>query len=177
MHRRQFTGLARAMRGAALGSVLFALTVSGHMASGGGHSLANAVWLLPIMIVLSATLADRRRTLGWLVAYLLGAETLFHLVLTVSLGHDGRVASAAPSPAMVVAHAVAAVVAAVAIHHADDLLHRWLQFVETLTHGPRLQIRSLPSSEAALPTSSGFAISAPDVWRWQALRAPPVVPA
>lgn len=178
MHRRQFTGTARVLRGVVLGSALFVLTVGGHTAADhGAHDLVEALWLLPLTILLSTALTERRRSPLWLVAYLLGAQLLFHAMLAISLGHGGLAASIAPSPTMVLVHVVAALVAALALHHADALLHRWLAFTDALTRGPSLDLAVLPSWPALTTVLPPLARHANDGEPWLGLRAPPIVPA
>lgn len=146
MRPHQFSSTARAGRGVVLGSALFVLTASAHTAANGQlTSLTDALWLLPFLILVSAALADRRRTLTWLLAYLLGAEALSHVLLSLALGHDGHAMALVPSSTMVTAHVVAAAAAAVLIHQADALLHAWLRFVAALTRGALL---SVPVTEA-----------------------------
>jgi hypothetical protein len=178
VQHRQFTGFTRVVRGVILGTALFVLTVAAHTAAHGRiQDLASTAWLLPVTILLSATLADRRRNVAWLVLYLLGAELILHLVLSVSLGHDGQGTSFTASPFMAVAHVTAAVLAALALHHADSLLHRWLDFLETLTTGRPLWPAAIPMWPAARVMVPSAQFTSRRETGWPALRAPPVTPA
>jgi len=166
------------MRGGALGVALFVLTAGAHTAvDGQAAHLIGVLWLLPAMIGLSAVLADRRRSIAWLAAYLLGAEALCHVVLSLSLGHDGHAVSMAPTSGMVLGHIGAACIAAVLLHHSDTLLDRWLRFLTALTRGA-------PTVTAAGPYGLGlprqFHVVFTPRFRehdWLARRGPPVVTA
>jgi hypothetical protein len=173
---RRFSGSDRVIRGVVLGCALFILTAGAHTAAAGqSDRLSGALVLLPVMVFLSAALADRRRSIGWLTAYLLGAEALSHIVLTLALGHDGHALSVIPSAPMLVAHVLAAALAATLLHQADALWHRWLDFVDVCSNGVRLAVFPTPPWKQvhALPNPPAFL--RPRERAWHARRGPPFV--
>jgi hypothetical protein len=124
---RRFTGPSRLLRGVVLGSAVLVLTAVAHTAGGSTRpDVASMAWLLPLAVVLSTVLADRRRSRRWLVAYLLGAQGLFHVLLVTAMGHAGHGDALLPPAPMLVGHVVAAIAAALVLEHADQVLHQWL---------------------------------------------------
>ncbi len=135
--RGRFSGIARAARGLLLGSAVLLITTAGH-AAGHGGSLPDAsalLVLLPLFVVLSASLADRRLSTITLLSYLVGTQVLAHVLLVVGFGHGahGDGASLTPSPRMLVGHSVATALVVLVLAYGEDLLHRWLRFLADLT--------------------------------------------
>jgi hypothetical protein len=143
-HRDRFRGVARAARGALLGSAVLLITTAGH-AAGHGGTLPDAsalLVMLPLFVVLSASLADRRLSTTTLLSYLVGTQVLAHVLLVVGFGHGahGDGASLTPSPRMLLGHAVATALVLLVLTYGEDLLHRWLRFLADLrrTWNPEL---------------------------------------
>jgi hypothetical protein len=151
----RFSGPARALRGLVLGAIVLLLTAVAH--NSGDHAAppvgATALlWLLPLTVLLSVLAADRRRDPAWLIAYLLGVQSLLHVLLVVSAGHGSHAGSMLPPASMIVMHVLAAAAAAVLIAHADAVLHGWLRFLAFLTRDYRLALPARPTPPRA-PTA------------------------
>lgn len=121
---------------AATSAAILLITVAGHAAGEGslpgpaGLAAAGA-----FAFALTYAVSDRRRGLGWLMAYVLGAQALLHVLLQFASGH-AHGASMVPSPGMVAGHVIAAFAASLALAYGADLYDRWVAF---LAHalGPR----------------------------------------
>jgi hypothetical protein len=148
----RFTGPARAVRGLLLGWAVLLLTALAHTSA--DHTAptmrpATLLWLLPLTVALSVVAADRRRSPIWLVAFLLGVQSLLHVLLVVNASHASHQGGLMPSGSMIVAHVLAAGAAAFVIAHADGWLHRWVRFLDCLTRDYRLLPSSLPAASRA----------------------------
>ncbi|CAB4620836.1 unannotated protein [freshwater metagenome] len=126
------TGALRLLRAAALTSAMLILTAVAHtQAHGDLPSTGSLLVLTPLVFALSALLLGRQRGYSMVIAFSIGTQALLHVLLTVGAGHGSHHASLMPSVSMILAHAGAAVVIAIALAHADALLHRWMEIVRT----------------------------------------------
>lgn len=111
---------ARRLRGSVLAALSALLTVVGHTAAGGGvPDLAVLAVLVPLVAGVFVTLAERCRGFtGTLVTLAAGQFALHHLMVLL---HPHRVVEPAllPESGMLVVHAAATLVTAVALRHAD----------------------------------------------------------
>ena len=126
-------------RGLVLGCAVLLITAVAHTA--GGHAspgLFAFIWLLPLTALLCTVAADRQRSFGWLVGYLIGVQMLMHLVLAANSAHGSHDASILPSASMALLHGAAALVTALVISYADAALHGWLRFLGSLVEDFRL---------------------------------------
>lgn len=119
-----------------ISAALTVLTLGGHAAGSGtlpdGLGLALVAGLA---FSLTYAVSDQRRSLPWLLAYLLGGEALLHVVLTFTGGHLHG-GTSLPATAMLAGHALAAVLAAFVLAYADDLLDRWLTLLSHVLGAP-----------------------------------------
>lgn len=129
------------VRAGLLGSALAVLTLAGHTAGGGALDPVGVGIVALLSIALAAALSARTLSLPILLAVLLAGQGFLHLVVSLSASHPHGTesASAASTATMVSAHALAAVVAAVLIAHADQLASRWQAFLAAVigTAAPR----------------------------------------
>jgi hypothetical protein len=74
---------------------------------------------------LAYAIGARRLAPLQLLAFLLGAQVLLHLVLASAAGHAHGSAAGPGTAAMIAGHVAAAVVAAVLLDQSDQLIDRW----------------------------------------------------
>lgn len=108
------------LRGSVLAALVTLLTVAGHVAGGGTVAgLSPLAVLVPLLATVLVTLAERCRGPVATVALLGAGQLGLHLLLQVLSPH-GHAGSPAPAAAgMLAAHAVATLLAAAAVTHAD----------------------------------------------------------
>ena len=113
--------VAGGVRGGALAGLSTLLTAVGHAAGGGTlPDLTVLVVLFPLLAALCATVAQRCRHLTPTVAVLGAGQLALHVLM--ELLHPTHAAAGpalAPGAQMIAMHAVATVVTAVALRHAD----------------------------------------------------------
>ena len=136
-HRDRFTGVTRALRGGILGVAVLLISVAGHAAGYGGSlpGVPALLVMLPLFVVLSAALADRRLSTAALLGYLLTTQALAHVLLVVGFGHSGHAGPSAalvPGPRMLLGHAVALTLVFLVLLYGEDVFHRWLRFLTDL---------------------------------------------
>ena len=146
------------VRGSALGVACLLITLAGHTAAGGNPADAGILLGLPIAVTLGFAWAERRRTTGQLIAFVLACQALLHLVMTLASGHPGHGTPLLPSAAMLLGHLFAAIVAALILSHGETVLHRWLAFLAELGR-PALALPSLSITDQPTPTWITPAIS------------------
>lgn len=133
-----------------LAAVLLILTLAGHSAASGALPPLTAC-LLAAAPALALTLAvsGRRRSVAWLIGYLLLGELLLHLVLAAASGHAHALL---PSPGMLLAHLVASTIAAAVFAQGEQLAARWSAYLGQALGTPRLRLPALPSLLVPAPT-------------------------
>jgi hypothetical protein len=106
------------------------LALLGHLI-GGGATPGQGALTMPVLVVLlvSYGLSGRRWTIGPLVAVLLGAQVLFHVVFAgathshhATFASAGAMATGHPALPMVVGHIAAAMVTALLLRRGEDWL-------------------------------------------------------
>ena len=120
------------MRAGLSGAALVLLTLAGHTAGSG--SLPSPLGLAIVTALafgLAYATASRRLAPLQLLAFLLGAQLLLHLVLTTASGHMNGSTAGPGTAAMIAGHVAAAVVAAVLLDQSDQLIDRWASFWAT----------------------------------------------
>jgi hypothetical protein len=126
----------RRARAALTSSALVVLTLAAHSAASGTlPSLVPLVLVVGLATALTWAVSDRRRSLAWTTAYLVGAQALLHLILAFA-GTHGHAAGLVPSTSMLAAHLAAALVAAVVLVHSDGLIQRWAALLAHLLGSP-----------------------------------------
>ena len=113
---------ARLLRGLVLAALSTLLIAVGHVFAGGVvPDLGVLVVLFPLLTGALVGLADRCRTLPATLVTLAGGQYALHVLLQLLHPHEHHAApSAVPDPtAMIAVHAVATVLVAVLLHHAD----------------------------------------------------------
>jgi hypothetical protein len=115
-------------------AALLLLTISGHTAGGGSVDLLGLALVAALSLGLGLAVSTGTVTLSLprLIAVLVAGQGLLHLVLTFTTGHAAHGSPELPLTAMVAAHGLAALGAALLIRHADDLVARWLAFVSAV---------------------------------------------
>jgi hypothetical protein len=114
------------VRRSILAFVVVTLTLAGH-ASGRGE-LPNSVGVtLAVLIAVGLTLTAtaRQRSWPWLIAFLLGAQLLIHVVLVIATPHAHGSMPLLPTGATAVGHLVASLIAAAVLAHGEDVLIAW----------------------------------------------------
>ena len=158
-----------------VGATLTGLTLAGHAAAGGG-ALPNAVGFTVVVALalgLCACVARGPLRPVRVLALLLAGQGLAHVVLTVT-EHHGAGAAHPALAVMVVAHATAAAVAALALVYADRLVDRWLTLWSTLLGTPAPVGPACAGPNRPVPTA-GAAARRTRLLRYEvARRGPPV---
>jgi hypothetical protein len=149
----------RLVRTAALAVVLTALTLGGHAAGSGRLPDALGLGIVcAISLLLARAVGTHALSLPRLVAFLLGTQALLHMVLTVSHAHGG--AAHGPSAgAMVLGHAVAAVVAATVLTRADAVADRWCAYLASTIATWRLAAVALPTRSPGVVRHGAVGVS------------------
>ena len=141
----------RIVRAGLLGSALTVLTLAGHTAAGGALDVVGAGITAVVALALAVALSARALSFPLLLTVLLAGQGLLHVLVTLNAGHAHAAAGPSADPAvMVAAHALAALVAAALITHADHLATRWQAFLSTVLGA---SVPSLPTP--TLPTRTG----------------------
>lgn len=120
-------GALRVVRGSALAVVSGVLAVAAHAVGGGmAPDLGLTVLLTAGVAAVGVALADRRRGLGVILPVLAAAQVASHVLLTlVGTGTGGGMSAPPVNPlVMTAAHAVAVVLTALLLAHADALVFR-----------------------------------------------------
>jgi hypothetical protein len=159
-----------------LGGALSVLTLAGHTAADGAVDAVGVAVTTAVSLGLARALATRTRSVPALVGILLAGQALLHVVLTVATGHasHGGAGGAMPASVMIVAHAAAAVVAAVLIGHADSVAAAWRRFTRTLLGGPLPSSPSGPAFPGGLPSDAAPISSSVRLRHHVIRRGPPV---
>ena len=171
------TGLARVGRGMLLGTAVLLLTVMGHTSGGRWSSMetASLVLLWPLAVALSLVAAERRRSAPWLFVFVIGAQALFHVLLSIASGHAPHSEPLWPSPAMIMGHLVAGAAVAAMLAHGDRILHAWLAFWAMLARGGVTSIAVHPMRPMALPCYVAPILQSPANRTAISRRGPPVL--
>lgn len=111
-------------------------------------SLAAVVIAAAPALALTLAVSDRRRSVTWLTAYLLLGQLLLHVVLSAASGHAHALI---PGPGMVLAHAVAALLAAAAFGHGEQVAARWAAYLGQALGAPPLRLPSIHPRLAPAP--------------------------
>lgn len=122
----------RRARAVLTAGALLLLTISGHTAGGGSIDVLGLVIVAALSVGLAVSTTATSLSLPRLLTVLVAGQLLLHLVLTFTTGHAAHGATSTPVGAMVAGHAVAAIVAALVVRHADLLVARWIAFVSTV---------------------------------------------
>jgi hypothetical protein len=143
----------RIVRAGLLGSALTVLTLAGHTSAGGALDVVGAGVTAVVAVALAVALSARALSFPLLLAVLLAGQGLLHVLVTITAGHAHAGAGPSSHPVvMVAAHALAALVAAVLITHADRLAARWQAFLSTVLGA---SVPPLPTP--AMPPNAGVA--------------------
>lgn len=133
----------RAARATLVSSALIVLTLAGHTAASGALPDVPALALTALIATaLTAAVSERRMTLPAMLAYLVGAEALLHVVLAVA-GHGHG--SLLPSASMITAHLMAAVGSALVLVEAERILDRWLVLLRRALGSAFPALRPIPA--------------------------------
>jgi hypothetical protein len=146
-------GVIRWVRAAVVTFASSGLALLGHLTAGGPAPQPGTLVLvvLPVLLV-SVGLSGRRWTIGPLLAMLLGAQALFHVAAGagaaahVHHGHDvgGALATAGQSgPAMLTAHAAAALLTALLLRRGDDWVWRLAELLARAWRAARIVVDQL----------------------------------
>lgn len=138
----------RRARVALTASALLLLTIGGHTAGGGSVDLLGLALVAGLSFGLALSTRATALSLPRLLAVLVAGQALLHLVLTFTTGHAAHASGDLPLTAMVAGHGLAALMAAVLVRHADDLVARWLAFVSTMVGSPASLVATAPGSAA-----------------------------
>ena len=124
------------MRAGLLGAALAVLTLAGHTAAGGALDALGIGIVAVLSTALAAALSTRALSLPVLIAVLLAGQGFLHLVVSLGVSHPhgstGTSSAGTSSTAMIAGHAVAGIVAALLIAHADRLAARWNAFLASV---------------------------------------------
>jgi hypothetical protein len=163
----------RTARAALVAGALTLLTLAGHTAGGGRVDLVGLALVSLLSVGLAVATTARPPSLTRLLAVLLAGQALLHLVLTFAAGHEAHGTTHLPTTAMVGAHVLAGVAAALLVRHADGLLARWADFV-TAVIGPQVRPALEPLESASTSvTSAARSLLQLDVLLHQVVRRGP----
>ncbi|QKJ19874.1 hypothetical protein [Microbacterium hominis] len=182
----------RALRGSGAAAAATVIAATSHTFAGGGAPHPLLLLVIALLAAPVATLLAGRRLALWRVALTVGvSQGLFHAAFTflhatpaagasataVSHSHHGPTATAsldtalsviAPSPAMVLAHAVAAVLTVFALHSGERMLRGLVRGLRALLRplvpvvapvSPRAPRPRTPHRERAVSISFVFDLS------------------
>lgn len=149
----------RTPRTALVAVALAVVTMAAHTAGGGHLDSISAGVVAGLSIALAAGIAHRRLGLTRLVAAVLGAQAVLHLVMTVSAAH-GSLHSHVSSGPMLVGHVAAAFITAAVVMRADAVLARWSRLIATAL-GTRLPAPVPPTAPVARRTSAAPTTGSP----------------
>lgn len=166
----------RVLRGSALAGLSALLTACGHVAGGGTvPDLAVLTALLPLLAGLMIGIAERCRGPVTTVATLAAGQVWLHALMTV-LHHHPHAADAAPGPVMLGGHAVATVLTAALLRHADAVLTALARALRGALPRPvPAPPVAAPPPAHAVPDLAVPARTARLLLAAHALRGPPVV--
>jgi hypothetical protein len=153
-------------RGSLLGGLTTLLTATGHIVGGASvQHLSPLVVLVPLLVTVLVAVADRCRGIVAVLTTLGVGQAVLHQLLTVLAAHDHAVGTAAlPGAAMVTAHAVATLVTAVVVSHADTAVAALVATLRrVLPHRTRPAVvdvapptRPMPSADVPLLAALGL---------------------
>lgn len=124
-------------RGLLLGLAMILLTSIAHTAGDGQLPGVSAYLLmLPLCAALGVATMTRSHGWAWFACYAVGVQALLHVLLVTTSGHAAHEQAITPSPAMLLAHAVAAVAVGLLLAHGDALLLRWLAYMRAALSVP-----------------------------------------
>lgn len=160
--RPPVVGGRRGARGVVVAGACLCATSVLHTAAGGRLPLLGLVLAGGVALALGTALAQHRRRLLSVVGAVLGCQTLMHLLLSFTGMHGGHGDGLVPSVPMVGAHVGAAVVTAIVLYRADEIVVRWAAFWRTLrtripVPGPIL----VADSVAVVPVASAAVTTVP----------------
>jgi hypothetical protein len=120
------------VRRSVLTFVVVSLTLAGH-ASGRGDLPGSVGVILAVLIAGGLTLSAtaRPRSWPWLIAFLLGAQVLIHVVLVIATPHMHGTMPLVPTGATAMGHLVASLIAAVVLAHGEDVLITWSRLLSS----------------------------------------------
>lgn len=131
----------RGARRVALAFTLFLVSVLGHSAAAGSlPALPGMLGALAVSTALAFAVADQRRSMLWLFGYLLAGQLLLHTVMS-AMGHHAF--ALIPDRQMLIAHVLAAGVAAVLFAKSEVLALAWCSAAHRYLGAPRLQLPTL----------------------------------
>lgn len=149
-------GYGRVTRGLVAGAMCTLLTASGHLAAGGGRPDAGLLAVLALLLTaVMIGLADRRRGPGMIFALVAGSQLALHWLLELLGSHAHG--SGADTGRMTLAHAVATVVAVVALSGAEHTVFAVAALLYRVLSRP---VPSLPTVPATLPPARLLRVTA-----------------
>jgi hypothetical protein len=163
----------RTARAVLTGGALLLLTLGGHTAGGGSVDGLGLAIVAALSAGLAASTTARAISLPRLLTVLVAGQVLLHLVLAFSSGHAHHGSASPPLVSMLAGHAVAALLAALVVRHADGLVARWIAFVSTMLGArprPGVTAQRAPSSA---PSRVGRGLSGPAALLHQVVRRGP----
>lgn len=134
----------RAPRTALVAVALAVVTAAAHTAGGGAVDLLSAAVVLALSVALASGVAARRLSTTRLIAAVLGAQAVLHLVMTVSGSHAHHTGHGSAAP-MVLAHVLAAIATAFIVVRADSVVAAWARLVDTAL-GTTLTLPPVPAA-------------------------------
>ncbi|MBU6245985.1 MAG: hypothetical protein KGP12_12295 [Actinomycetales bacterium] len=152
-------GSARLLRGSVLAAACLAVSTAAHATACGVTLDVGLLLSVAITMGLGLAWAQRRARTATLVAFVLACQVLLHVVSVLASAHHSS-ASLIPSPSMIAWHAMAAVLMAVLLAHADTIAHRWAAFLHAL-RWPAPALPGIPLIAGAQPPAE----PAPSTWR------------
>jgi hypothetical protein len=131
----------RGVRRVGLAFTLLLVSVLGHSAAAGSlPALPGLLGALAVSTALAFAVADRRRSAVWLFGYLLAGQLLLHTVMS-AMGHHAF--ALVPDTSMLVAHVLAAVIAAVFFAKSETMALAWWRAAHRYLGTPRLRLPAL----------------------------------
>lgn len=132
------------------------VTVAAHTSAGGSIDPLSASVVVTLSVALAAGIAHRRLGLARLLAAVLGAQAVLHLVMTVAgphAMHAGQMHTGQTSLLpMIGTHLLAALATAVVVLQANALLDAWQRLVRTAL-GSEVRLPRIPEGHSTYTTA------------------------
>lgn len=139
-------------RGLALALVLVLLSVIAHSAAAGSlPDLPGMFGAIAVSTALAFALSGKRRSIVWLMGYLIAGQLLVHLAMSAMGHHAG---SLIPDAQMLGGHIAAALVAAVFFARSESIVTYWSRAARRALGAPVIDVPAVERRKASIVRGS-----------------------
>lgn len=163
-------GRMRARRGLVVSLACVALPTGAHVLAGGGlPGDAPFLFAAVLLAVACVALADRQRSAAEITAVVFATQPVMHVLLALSSHGAGMIV---PTPAMVVAHLLAATAVAALLTGGETLVWSFAALADTvLLRAARRLLSWIPTGEVSV--AGRIELGAAHRHAWRAVRSTP----